>query len=776
MDAKDSPLTALALPPSPTPLVGRTAELTMLRELLTQGAARLLTLTGPPGVGKTRLALEVARAVEARFSGGVWFVDLSPLSNGALVLPTIAQAVGLTLDGSLTPVAFAAWLDEPSLLVLDNFEQVLPAAADVTALLAACPALTLLVTSRTPLNVRWEQTLPVLPLPLPDLEQLPPLPKLATLPSVALFLKRAQTRCAPFALSSDNASTIATLCVALDGLPLALELAAAQVARLPLTALLDMLRQHLPLPPWGVYDLPQRQQTLPAAVAWSVDLLSDEAQTLFRRLAVFVDGWTIEAATIVAGEGVDPALVTTALATLVDANLVVPAVSEPPRFTMLHTVRSYAAMQLAGRGERTDAEQRHTAYCLHVAEQARQAALTPERLVGLALLQRLEMEREDVHAAFERSLDHIDALEIALQFVAALAPVWMLRGELAAGRVWLERATQHALQAPPTPTLLVALSWAATFAFQQGDLHAAQVYREQCLILSEQLHDQPRRAAALLGLALLHDVRGQYQDAIALNEQALGVYDALGDVSGRAWTLTNMGHVVQQQGEPNHAVQLLTESLGLFSSIGELRGQAWAHIGLGQNAWTQENISLAAQQYDASLALFTTLGDVRGVAWATTNAGRVKYIQGDSEGALTLHEQSLQAYRTAGDTRGTARTLLHLGEALIAARRGAEAAASLAEAQTLFTHIGDQPHAARVQALQASLGMPPADDAVAPTLTLREQEVLRLVAEGLSNRAIAERLVITPGTVNVHLVTIYRKLQVSSRTAALHAARLHRLL
>src|SRR5262245_16685505 len=390
------------LPLQPTPLVDRVAELALALALLSSDAVRLLTLTGPAGIGKTRLALEVARSLRATSAHDVWFVDLAPLRDPGLVLATIAQVLEVPeREHQALPDALQAALgDRQVLVVLDNFEQVLAAAPQVAALLAASPSLKLLVTSRTRLRLQWEHTLPLPPLAVPDGDGPLMLEALAMVPAVALFVERARAANPAFALTSHNAPAIVALCRRLDGLPLAVELAAARANVLPPAEMLDWTGHRLPALGWDAPDLPVRHQSLSTAMEGSYALLPAAGQTLFRRLAVFAGGWTPEAAAAVAPRAELGLDALEGLSRLVDASLVQasPEVADGPRFRLLETVREYAGEQLDASGEREATKRAHAAYFLALAEQAESYLKGPEQV---AWYQRLQGEQDNLRVALD---------------------------------------------------------------------------------------------------------------------------------------------------------------------------------------------------------------------------------------------------------------------------------------------------------------------------------------------------------------------------------------
>jgi predicted ATPase len=413
----------------PTPLLGRTVELEAIEQRLVRDGVRLLSLIGPAGVGKTRLALEACIELEDQFPDGITLVDLAPVREPGWVLPTIAQALGLT-DMGTRPLLerLQAYLQEREmLLVLDNFEQVLPAAEELADLLAAAPGVRLLVTSRVPLRLRWEQMLRIGPLPVPDLDTALPLDALVQLPSVALFVERARAQRADFIPTEQQAPLLVQLTRQLDGLPLAIELAAANMSVLPLAAIARRFDQRLQTLQWDAQDLPNRQRSLDAAIGWTYDLLTPSEQRLFRHLGVFVRRVSLDAIEAVMGEGDEEQTLAGTIA-LAETSLVLPAVAEDddpePSFGMLETVRQYAYEQLEMGGELEGASRAHAQYFLDLAERA-EPELTGRR--QNVWYQRLEREHDNLRAALRWLLDR-GHKEEALRLSSALGPFWWIRG------------------------------------------------------------------------------------------------------------------------------------------------------------------------------------------------------------------------------------------------------------------------------------------------------------------------------------------------------------
>jgi len=526
----------LLLPVQLTSFVGREQEIARVSSLFLREEVRLLTLTGPGGVGKTRLALAVAEGVQEHFRAGVCFVSLAPISEAELVLPTIAGALGVkaTQTRSQEERLLSFLRDRQLLLLLDNFEQVISAASHLSALLLACPSLKLLVTSRAVLHLRGEHVFPVPPLALPD--PTPPSER-ALLPSasaVTLFCQRAQEASPDFELTPENALAVAEVCRRLDGLPLALELAAARIRLFPPHALLMRLQQGQHLLTSSIRDVPARQQTLQQTIRWSYDLLDDQEQAVFRHLSIFVGGCTLEAATAVClALGETERDILDQVSELVDKSLLrqVAGGQDAPRLQFLETIRAFGLERLVEAGESRAAGQAHARYFLRVAE-----AAEPE-LYGASQVARfdtLEREHDNFRAAL-RWLLETRASEQALRLCVALARFWTIRGYVAEGRAWLHGALELAQQdSQATTARAKALCWAGWLALLQGEVATAAALCQESLDLSRQMSDQPGMALALHRLGIITSFQGDHAMAWSMLAESIRHYQALDDRSGLA--------------------------------------------------------------------------------------------------------------------------------------------------------------------------------------------------------------------------------------------------
>lgn len=805
---------AASLPVPPSPLLGRAREVAAARALLRQREVRLLTLTGPGGTGKTRLGVEIAAGLAGTFAGRITFVPLGAIGDPHLVLPTIAQALGLReATGEALPARLAAALrEQANLLLLDNFEQVIAAAPLLADLLAAAPPVKLLVTSREALHIRGEYAFPVPPLAVPDLHDPPDPARLARSPAVSLFVQRAQAARPDLRLTAESAPIIAAICARLDGLPLALELAAARIRYLSPPALLARLEHRLAILTGGPRDLPARQRTLRDTIAWSYDLLTADEQRLFRRLAIFVGGCTEEAARAVCAEAADEdasAPLFDGLVSLLDKSML--RRGEDPggaaRFGMLETIREYALEQLAASGELARLACRHAAYYLALAEQAEPELVHPEQADQPAWVRRLEAEHDNLRAALAWAAGPPADAALELRLAGALWQFWWVTGSLSEGRRRLAGALARHPDAPPA-LRMKALRGAGLLAWVQGDLAEAEPLMRASLELARELGDQHGVATALINLGNVAHQQGQLDAATRYYEASLALSRERGDLVNAAWVLSGLGSAARLRGAAGEAEALYAQSLALFTAAGTTRGVAWVLISQGRLAREREEYERAASLCTESLARQRELGDRAGIAAALNELGLVAQARGDLARAEAAHLESLALRRELGDRAGLADCLEALAGLALAEGRPVRAARLLGAAtatRTLPTGLlprTDQAFYDRVAATtRAVLGEatssaawaegsaltpaavvaapdppapgppppspPPAGpDRPLPDLTRREIDVLRLVAGGLTNAQVAARLSLSPLTVNAHLRTIYGKLGVTSRVAA----------
>lgn len=685
---RDLPPSNISIPI--TPLVGRGDDLAAIDALLSQPEMRLVTVTGAGGIGKTRLALDAARVALPSFPDGVFFVSLATIRDAALVLPTIAQTFEITecKKQGVWDALIAHLARKQMLLVLDNFEQVLPAAARVADILIACHGLKVLVTSRAALHIRGEHEYRLRPLPLPDLHGTDDIARVRQSPAVVLFMQRATAINRDLTLAPGNADVIARICARLDGLPLALELAAARTRVLQPAELLARLEHRFAVLTDGASDLPTRQQTMRHAVDWSYDLLPADEQQLFRSLAVFADGCTLEAAEALGGalRG-QPVNLLSGISSLVDKSLLqAEAWGDATRFTMLETVREYGIERLAEVGESATTRRAHATYFL--------ASVTaPDRdAVGEARarwLTQLDAEHDNFRAALAWAHEQ-DEANIGLRLAAALWNFWHTRGHLREGRAWLETMlaldSAHAVSADVRAD---ALRGAATLALRQGDSAAATTYAEESVIHYRAIGDVRGLAAALNQGGNAAFERNDYPNAIAHHAASLAHFRAIGDRRGISVASHNLGRTARFQGEYERAASYYRESESLDREIGHNEGLASALGNQGHMARDCGDPSGARPLVEESLALYERTGQKRGIGIALAQLAMIACDTGRYRDATAYAERSMAIRRQIDDRWGIAQSLVLFGDVAAATDDDARAWACYRDSLVLYNEIGN---------------------------------------------------------------------------------------
>jgi predicted ATPase len=648
----------LALLPMPrSRLIDREQELAQAQALLEREDVGLVTLTGPGGVGKTRLALQVAADLAPQFADGVAFISLAALKDPTLVAPTVARALGVSQSGddSLEERLLAYLRPMQVLLVLDNFEQLVAAAPLTAQALEQAPRLKLLVTSRESLRVRDEQIVPVPPLALPDPAHVADLEHLVQIPAVALFVERAREARPDFTLTTENAAVIVEICQRLDGLPLALELAAGVLSLLPPAALLARLERRLPLPSRGARDLPERQQTLRNTIAWSYDLLEGGEQQLFRSLSVFAGGFTLEAVQAVcvleafgtsSPAQADDGAVLEQLAHLLDKSLVQAqqGTGGEPRFTLLETIREYATEQLAASGEEATMQERHAHYFLKMAEEAGPHLYHPERDIWL---ERLERDDANLRAALAWCKANEDGVEIGLRLAGALYFYWFLLGYLREGRTWLEEMLARSGSTERSAARGRALLGAGLLALAEDDFEAASFRAEEALAIGREAQDKRLAANTEWLLGVVRMDKGDTVMARSLFEESRTLFKDLGDVWGEAFTLYHLGSAAYRSGDPAAARAHFEESLRLFQEQGDALDALLVVSALEVMASTQGEEEMA-RSLDQQLQPLMQQARNRGeLVLFLINVGDLwLHHFGDKQQAKVLYRESLSLWQS----------------------------------------------------------------------------------------------------------------------------------
>ena len=646
------------LPAQPNPLFGRQEAVEAIRRRLLHEPIRQLTLVGPPGIGKTRLAIEIASQLVNDYEHGVFFVPLAAIDEPEQVVTALAQTFAIKETGrmALFEQVKLVLADKHLLLLLDNLEQVVAAAPLVAELLAGCPWLQVLATSRVPLHIRAERQFHVPSLELPPLGPFPDPGTLLAYPAAALFVDRAQAASPGFTVTAENAAAIAQICARLDGLPLAIELVAVRAGQMPPAALLSQLVDYLGLLTAGPRDLPARQRTLRNAIDWSYDLLQPGEQDLFARLAVFVGGCTQEMAAFVCGNGTSPSLASL-LDGLVDQNLVLR--EEPaeggPRFSMLETIRAYALERLEASGKAAAIRERYSACLLDLAERA--------DIPQPAWLDRLDKEHDNLRAVFQRALSGGNAA-MALRLAARLWRFWQLRGYLTEGLAGL-KAALHLEKAGCDPGLalaraetLIGLGWLLR---DVSDFVQAQKYFEESLALYRQFNDRAGLAHALYSVGYIQFLIGDFSLGIRVIEESLALYRTLTDEKGLSLTLFMLGRIAVGLGDYHKAAAYLGECLRLAQAGEEAYGEARVKASLGELAIYQGDHERAAVLLVESQATLEKLGERQLCAWLLTKRGELAWRLGCLAEARTYLERGIDQAREMGYRWNEAYSLTYLG-------------------------------------------------------------------------------------------------------------------
>lgn len=789
------------LPKPLTTFVGRAREIEAVVGLLQRDDARLLTLTGIGGVGKSRLALEAAQRAAGFFAAGIWHVDLGTVLSPEQVMPAVAQALGVSvgLHETTADRIAQAFGSVHGLLVLDNAEALAGASREPVALLVDCPHLHILVTTRSRLAVYGEVTYAVPPLQIEHSPDCSELEQLECVDAIELFVARARNVIPTFSLTDENAASIAQICRRLDGLPLAIEFAAARVDLIPVEAMASRLERRLGLPAAPSRDPSNRAKTIRDALEWSHELLDPEVQAAFRRLAVFSGSFDLDAAEWVIGPDV-----LDGLTTLADASLLAPATGRHAnlRFSMLETVRAYALELLEESGELDAYFSRHADYLLNLVKQAESGLAGAEQV---AWLDRLETEHDNVRLVLRWAIERRMG-ETALRLTGALGPFWAWHGHLVEGAGWLDQALQMA--SSPTPVdRAKALHRRASLAIYLGDYGTAAGFLETALAAYQESDDRLGMASALTGLGIVAADRADLASADAWHRQALEIRRALGDRPGEGLSLFNLGTVAAASGNFSDARMWHSAALAIRQELGALEGVAYSRLALGEVS-VDEPEEVRELYIERAMTLFQESGDRSGLGYALMGKAQVALDSGKPGDAARHLGDALSTQLALQDRPAVMTCLERLARIASATGHPAEAARFLGAAASGRATLGTPPtpiDAGHIEqtstqaeraigtasfALERSAGQMESLTSIVSTatalarkigshlaeadsgggtgfdLTPREREVLHLLVEGKSDREIAAELFMAPRTVSWHVGHILAKLEAESRTAA----------